>query len=469
MTDADADVDEQMERALAEIHAEPAEPAPAPAAPSTALPPASGLVGRDDGGKVVYVARAVPLAGIGRQPRPPVRVIPTGLPELDRLLGGGLWSRRVMTVVGAPAAGKTAWAVDRMLAIEALGTPGLYVSTELETDELHARFSSPLVGVPWREILRSEGHRRRANDAVARRRIHVLGCERLPSAEDARRDKLPLDQAIVRAIFLEADTVTRYYGVGPLVCVDYLQQVARAATGDPRAAVGAVSQMLRECSQRADVPILAVGTVSRAFYGGPALEQLRATNSPRDWMRAAKESGDVEYDSAQVAVLDVLPVEPGAQWRTGQLVLAKSRFGEEGFVGMRLDGALGRWESHPEALAAMRSEARAEERAERRGEEDEARVLGAVQAHPGRAWRDLRALARCGRVTDADRARDRLRARGAIREEARPYHDSVGRQQTRPVWVAVSEPTQPDGPAVVEMPPIDPNAIASRYLVRPTA
>jgi hypothetical protein len=58
-----------------------------------------------------------------------------------------------------------------MLAIEAIGTPGLYVSTELETDELHARFGSPLIGVPWRENLQPGAPRRCADDAVARRQI----------------------------------------------------------------------------------------------------------------------------------------------------------------------------------------------------------------------------------------------------------------------------------------------------------
>jgi len=36
------------------------------------------------------------------------------------------------------------------------------------------------------------------------------------------------------------------------------------------------------------VPLLAIGTVSRAFYGGEAVEKLRASDSPREWMRAAR-------------------------------------------------------------------------------------------------------------------------------------------------------------------------------------
>jgi predicted ATP-dependent serine protease len=67
--------------------------------PPTRAPAAPGVIG-------------AMLWEVAARERPPIRSYATGLPELDRLLGGGITTRQLLTLLGPPAAGKTAFAVD---------------------------------------------------------------------------------------------------------------------------------------------------------------------------------------------------------------------------------------------------------------------------------------------------------------------------------------------------------------------
>ena len=85
--------------------------------------------------------------------RPPVRSYATGLADLDALLGGGVSTRQLTSVLGPPGAGKSQWCLSLARYLSPV-LPTLYVSTELEADELCARVASIEMAIPWRDIMR---------------------------------------------------------------------------------------------------------------------------------------------------------------------------------------------------------------------------------------------------------------------------------------------------------------------------
>ena len=97
-----------------------------------------------------------PLAAdVARMPTPPIRSYLTGIDELDKLIGGGISTRQLTTLMGPPGAGKSALAMS--IALRTSQTlPVVYVSTELEQHELMARLAGNVLDVPWSNIVRGQ-------------------------------------------------------------------------------------------------------------------------------------------------------------------------------------------------------------------------------------------------------------------------------------------------------------------------
>jgi len=91
-------------------------------------------------------------------PLPPARPdldattrLPSGIPGLDALIGGGLLARSVTLVSGSSGIGKTTMAIQFLLASVAMGETGLYVSLEEGVEQLLAGAAS--LELPLRDAL----------------------------------------------------------------------------------------------------------------------------------------------------------------------------------------------------------------------------------------------------------------------------------------------------------------------------
>lgn len=365
---------------------------------------------------------------VARRPRRPKRCYPTFCPELDDALGGGLWTRRVTTVCAPPGSGKTAWATTVALHVEAESRlPVLHVSTELDLDEMLARYDGCATGRVWRDIDRGDVP---VSDALNGRMIHLVGCDELPATADE----------VLAMIDRQVALLTERYGVQPLAVVDYLQDVARGTDeGQRRGAIGAVVKGLRSMSVRRDCAAIAVSSVSRAYYSGPRVEQLRQADDARVYLAAAKESGDVDFDSGAVLFLDVDEVTP--EISLARVAVAKSRSGHPGrFCGAQFHGASGRWESDPGALLALAPEGRKA----RQAGEDEAACLEYLQTASGADAVATRAAQNVPGVS-RNRAREaikRLRQSDRVHSVEETYLDSSGKPQKRDVIVVGPRPTE---------------------------
>jgi DNA repair protein RadA/Sms len=65
--------------------------------------------------------------------------LPTGLPDLDRVLGGGLVPGSVVLLAGPPGIGKSTLLLQWLAAMSAAGSPGLLVSGEESRAQVAAR------------------------------------------------------------------------------------------------------------------------------------------------------------------------------------------------------------------------------------------------------------------------------------------------------------------------------------------
>lgn len=373
---------------------------------------------------VVVPASAVRLSELAKTVRPKIRTYPTLFPTLNALIGGG-WLTRTLTVfLGPPGAGKTAFMVGVSLhAATSAGVPVLYVSTELESEEIRYRHAAPLLGVPWTRLERDESQDAEVARIVAPLNIHALGAECMPRPDEA----LTIIEREVARVASEA-------GVPPLVIVDYMQDLARGVeAANVRAKVGDIAMQLRVLAQAYDCVVNAVSSVSRSKYGEAKAQTLRNEDDASVYLSAAKESGDIDYAAATVLYLDV-ETDTGTDFRNARLCVAKARRGRTGFAGARFYGASGRWTDDPGALEVLRPDSQAKRKADESLTAIEGAILSLLAQHQALSSEEIASLV-TGRTESIRKALTQLKL-------ARKIH----RATERSPWqlVAVGRVERPD-------------------------
>ena len=363
------------------------------------------------------------LETIAGHERPPIRTYPIKIGTLNTLLGGGIKTRQLAVVAAPPADGKSALVVDLVLALQA-DLPALIVSTELESDELLARVAGNIIGCPWTAIVAGEISRERVLEAVRGKRIRVIGC-----------DKIHADQGeAMMLIAREAMIMRDRWGVSPWIVVDYMQDLARGDNAEgERHRVGQVARKLRIIAQSLDCPVWAVCSVGREFYNQATIEKLRKSDDARVYMRAAKESGDVDFAAATVLFLDV-GIEPeGGGMRPARIAVAKCRHGRTGFAGARFDGATGRWIGDASALLELSAPATEARAISAKANVDEDVIIAFVRSGQRMTQRELRdAVPGLSKQRTEDAIKSAV-ARGRLVRVTDCHLDATHRQREREV------------------------------------
>jgi hypothetical protein len=374
--------------------------------------------------------RAQRITDVAKQDEPPVRVIPTGIEELDKLTRGGIRTRRVVGVVGPPSMGKSAFVGSIALNVQRV-MPVLHFSTELPRKEVQVRYAAPSVGFPWSDGLEGRVPKDVIEQAVAPLNIWIIG------SDDYDRDN-PIVSLRAEALIIRDQT-----GVAPLIIVDYVQQLARGSADHVRHRVGELTLALRMLSQELDCPIIAVFTTSRGWYGNSKeVERVRATNDPVAYLATAKEAGEIEYDCGTLIFLDLDMLRDGPI-KPCRGAVARCRDGMVGFVGLRANLATGLWVGDPSAAAEVSSEERAAKRDSAKLEQACASLLDLIVKMPGRPWREIRtALKADYRMADAAKAY--LLETGKIECGRETYVDHLRRQKTRDTLRLREENAAPD-------------------------
>ena len=225
---------------------------------------------------------------------------PTGFAELDSVMNGGLVDSRLYVLGAISSLGKTTLALQMADYIAEHGRPVLFVTIEQSARELVAKSLSRLTcetGGDFSRVSASDvdNPRQRAKwgESVRRefdRAFTRYNDEICPNMRMMEADGKPTPQKVEAVARIMAD----YYGVPPVVFVDYLQIIAPEDDKgtDKRATDDNVTD-LRQAARRLQTPIIVISSLGRAAYYGPVD------------MTSFKESGSIEYGADVLLGLQV--------------------------------------------------------------------------------------------------------------------------------------------------------------------
>jgi hypothetical protein len=244
----------------------------------------------------------------------------TGYLKLDELLDGGVKARQVTAIAAPTGAGKTAFGLELSRSLCEV-RPILYCTTEIESEELAARVAGPALGARASDILALRCDPRRAAAAVEGWPIFPF------EIEDLGDDMV----------------ITKFTGQTPIVVIDYLQDLVGEDGDRRRGAVARIARRLRQLARRRDTALIAISSVARSLYSATGRKLMADEDDPRAWLATAKESGDIEYSAAVFIYLDTSTEVDASGQSAARLIVAKSRRGRVGFVGLRFHGPTGRF------------------------------------------------------------------------------------------------------------------------------
>jgi len=236
----------------------------------------------------------------------PIRIIGTGFPELDRLLGSGLIAGTLTSLGARPSTGKTTFAINMATFDPTLRV--LFVSIEMAAGMIYDRIVSDKAVVDY-----SQCTQHRINFETVRRVV-----ESYPN--------LTVEDSIADI----EDIVSLIHAVKPdLVIIDYIQIVtSKHHFESNRQRIDYISQMLKQAAKQTKACIIILSQITRAGKDRPTMSDL-------------KESGGLEQDSDYIMLLYREYVnDKSAQVKSEAttLTLDKNKFGRTGEIEMNFDG-----------------------------------------------------------------------------------------------------------------------------------
>lgn len=247
---------------------------------------------------------------LSRQPADFLPGIPTGLIDLDRVLGGGLKNGRLYTIAGRPGAGKTALGLT-ILHNASFGRRkrGAIFSLEMSNDEVAGRLVSIDSGVDGQLI---ETGKLSDTDWPAFTNSLEAG-SLAPVAFDDTANLTP------RQLLAKCQRIRAMSGLD-YVIVDYLGLMSgdHSRYENRNAEVSAISRSMKSIARELNVPVVQMHQMNR---------EVEKISGKEPELHHLRDSGSIEQDSD--AVLFIWPDEATGVTR---LKIAKHRNGPTGLV-----------------------------------------------------------------------------------------------------------------------------------------
>jgi replicative DNA helicase len=257
--------------------------------------------------------------------------IPTRIPGLDRMLGGGLKPKKLVVLAARPSVGKSSIAEQICLNLAMDGHPAAMFSMEMTEQEMANRAACNIGRIDL--------------DQMETGKLEDSGWSRLTEAVEKMRN-LPLYFLFQPAMTLQdissrARVLKRKHDIKLLV-VDYLQLCGSANPKDSRHhQIETLSRGLKTLAGQLDITIIELSQFSR---------EVEKRVSGRPQLSDLKESGAIEED-ADVAILMWRHAAHDSHQIIG-LDIAKNRQGRTGELAMHFEGKHQRWGESTENLNA---------------------------------------------------------------------------------------------------------------------
>lgn len=222
--------------------------------------------------------------------------VPTGLTELDRIMGGGLPSRGLVVLGAMSSTGKTTLCVQLADHIARSGRPVLFATLEQSAAEIVAKSVARMASSRTRpnggpiyvhtaDLTTRTGRAAVQRDDAKNAAVLAAYSDYVENVAPSLRILETAERTGTSRLETAARAMARHYGQAPIIVCDYLQILAPPDTrmSDKQAADLNVSD-LRRLARDMDTCVLAVSSLNRASYnaGGISLESF-------------KESGGIEY------------------------------------------------------------------------------------------------------------------------------------------------------------------------------
>lgn len=246
--------------------------------------------------------------------------VPTGMTDLDAILGGGM-QRSDLIVVGArPSIGKTSAALNVLLSVAKANGAGLMFSLEMPMRQIVGRLLALESGVEATTI------RQGVYTDVQVRRIGL-------AINSLRTRRIYVDEQESLTVTQIRERARKLHEQEPLdfIIVDHLQlvQVAgRSREQNRTEQLGEITRQLKNMARELEVPVMALSQLSRAVENRPGkkipeLRDLRESGSSEqdaDVVAFLYRESYYDPDTERQGLLDVI-VAKHRNGRTGQLTL----------------------------------------------------------------------------------------------------------------------------------------------------
>lgn len=287
---------------------------------------------RDMGGMEADYKRlsdVVPAVIDGIDDRHNNRTVPhlsTGLPEFDKLLGGGLRKKSMVVIAGRPGSGKTTLGlqVAQNICTYQKGV-GMVFSLEMPEEELCLRTMASLGSVSLNRLERPE-HMADADWAGLTSAVSLI-----QQSEMYLSDKPGLTISRIRSI---ARQVKRRHGLSVMV-IDYIGLISPDGKQSNRhESIAAISTAIKNLSKELEIPILVLAQLNR---------ESTKRSGKRPQASDLRDSGQIEQDADAVILVHRDEETEHGQNGVTELILDKGRQAPVGSCLVQQEGQYARF------------------------------------------------------------------------------------------------------------------------------
>jgi replicative DNA helicase len=255
----------------------------------------------------------------------PIKIIGTGFPELDKLLGSGLIAATLSTLGARPSTGKTTLAINIATFI-ALTQRVLFISLEMAAGMIYDRIVADKANIKYSDCMQ-----------------HIADFDTVRGVVESYQN-LTIEDSISNI----EDIVSLIHETKPdFVIIDYIQIVtSKFPFTDNRQRIDYISRLLKQTAKQTGAHILSLSQITRAGKDRPTMSDL-------------KESGGLEQDSDYIMLLyreyvndKSAQIKPEAT----TLTLDKNKFGRTGEIEMNFDGVHQRFTIADDVIARPHTE-----------------------------------------------------------------------------------------------------------------